>query len=100
MQNAFVDVDQNRAMVISGFGAEFGRRSGYFVSPVQDDILPVVDGHVQASHPPDGPANDVQIAPAVVIRLVGEERAVDIALIVIDRAASGIPSGQVNSVFP
>ena len=90
---AFIDIDEDSAMVISGLLAQFSGGSRDFVSPVQDNIFAFIDPHIQTSQSPDSRTNDVQIPSSVVIRLVGEESAIDIALIVIDGSASGIPPG-------
>ncbi len=74
------------------FGASFAD----LVPVVEHDVLPPVDVDVEAGHPGDGAADDVQVAAAVVVGLAREEGAVDVAHVVVDRPAAAVPPGQAD----
>ncbi len=70
----------------------------HLVRLVEHDVLPVVDGHVEAGHPVDGRADDVQVAPAQVQRLAREERAVQVAHVVVHRTAAAVPDTDITGI--
>ena len=67
---------------------------------VKNNVLPLVDADVEVGHPADGPADDVQVVPAVVVAPLGEEGAVDVAQVVVDRSAAAVAPGQLDGVLP
>ena len=65
---------------------------------VQDNVLSFVHIDVQGREPLDGRAENVQVPPAMVVGLLGEEGAVEISQIVVNGSSPAISSGQVDAV--
>ena len=65
---------------------------------VKNNVLPLVDADVEVGHPADGPADDVQVVPSVVVAPLGEEGAVDVAQVVVDGAPAAVAPGQAAAI--
>ena len=65
---------------------------------IQHNILPLVHTDVQRGESMDRPADHVQIPPPLVVALLGEEGAVNVALVVVDGAAAAVATREVNVV--
>lgn len=63
---------------------------------IQDDVLALIHGHVELGEPPDGVTDDVQVVSALVLRPAGEERAVDVAQVVVHGSSTAVPASQAD----
>lgn len=98
MEQALVDIHQDCAMMISCILAKLGRGSRYLLLMVKDNVIPVIDKHIQGAHSFQGGADELQVSAPVIAGLVGEESAVQVSQIVEHGSTAAVSTGQVNRV--
>ena len=63
----------------------------YLVGAVEHDVLALVDAHLERGVATQGRADEFEVASALVLRPFREEGAVDVAQVVVHRAAAAVP---------
>ena len=63
----------------------------YLVGAVEHDVLALVDAHLERGVATQSRADEFEVASALVLRPFREEGAVDVAQVVVHRAAAAVP---------
>jgi hypothetical protein len=100
VQFVLVHVDEEGGVVVGVVLAQLCRRTRDLVVSVQDNVIAFVDGDVERGRAAKGGADDVQVVAALVLRPVGEEGAVYVALVVVDGAAAAVAACQIDVAAP